>query len=57
MKKFSTIIAILAVSFMVMGLSSCKKSEAPVEEQVNQTVDKVEKAGEAIKDVVKEVKK
>ncbi len=60
MKKLSTIIAILAVSFMVIGLSSCKKQEATVEDaaqQAEQTVDKVEKAGEAIKDVVNEVKK
>lgn len=65
MTNFSQkMIAAMAVSVLVFGLSGCEKKEGPMEragKEVDKTVEKagqqIEKAGEKIQDTVQDAKK
>jgi hypothetical protein len=58
------VIAALALSFLVVGLSGCQKKEGPAEragKQIDKAVEKagekIEKVGEKIKDAAKDMKR
>ncbi len=65
MTNFSQkVIAALAMSVLVLGLSGCEKKEGPMEragKDVNKTVEKagqqIEKAGDKIQDAAQDAKK
>lgn len=65
MTSFSQkLIAVLAASVLVVGLSGCEKKEGPMEragKEVDKTVEKagqqIEKAGEKIQDAAQDAKK
>jgi hyperosmotically inducible protein len=68
MVKFSkSVIAVLAVSALIFGISGCKKGGTPAEDagkEIDQTVDKaekkmdaaVDKAGQKVKDTGQKMK-
>lgn len=66
-KISKSIIAVLAVSALIFGISGCKKSETPAEDagqKIDEAVDKadnkinstVDKAGQSLKDAGQRVK-
>jgi predicted ABC-type transport system involved in lysophospholipase L1 biosynthesis ATPase subunit len=64
MKVRSSVVAVVAMSFVIMGLSACEKQEGPAE-RAGKEIDKsvqsagqqLEKAGQQIQDAAKDAKK
>lgn len=64
MKVRSSVVAVVAVSLVIMGLSACEKQEGPAEragKEIDKTVQsagqQLEKAGQQIQDAAKDAKK